>query len=133
MAETRQVLVGVAGPVLDLFFADSAQDRKGVVATKAATQTLAHLGKIIWFCTLIAEPPAPGRLLFILAAAAADTLVGGRLLDRWSEEAFRRESGPLLAPIGMGPLFASAGHFLAAVPARLPSATVHRDMSKCSQ
>lgn len=112
-----QVLVGGAGPVLDLFFADGALDRKGVVATKAATQTLAHMGKIIWFFPLIAEPPAPGRLLLILAAAAAGTLVGGRLLDRWSEEAFRRRSGQLLLLIGMGCLFASAGHFLAAVPA----------------
>lgn len=112
-----QVLVGVAGPVLDVFFVDSALDRKGVVATKAATQTLAHLGKVVWFLPLLAEPPAPGRLLAILTAAAAGTFVGGRLLDRWSEDAFRRRSGQLLLLIGVGCLFASLRHFLAAAPA----------------
>lgn len=109
-----QVFFGVAGPVLDVFFAETTLDRKGVVATKAATQTLSHLGKVAWFLPLLTEPPAPGRLLAILAAAAAGTFVGGRLLDRWSEEAFRRRSGQLLLLIGVGCLLCSLRHFLAA-------------------
>lgn len=112
-----QVFVGVAGPVLDVFFADTALDRKGVVATKAATQTLSHLGKIAWFLPLLAEPPPLLRLLAVLAAAATGTYVGGRLLDRWTEEAFRRRSGQLLLLIGAGCLFASLRHFLVAAHA----------------
>jgi hypothetical protein len=43
--------------------------------------------------------------------------VGGRLLDRWTEEAFRRRSGQLLLLIGAGCLFASLRHFLVAAHA----------------
>ncbi len=38
-----QLLAGVAGNVLDVFFQRSQLDRKTVVATKAASQVLAHL------------------------------------------------------------------------------------------
>jgi uncharacterized membrane protein YfcA len=44
-----QLLAGVAGNVLDVFFQRSALDRKTVVATKAASQVLAHLQRAAFF------------------------------------------------------------------------------------
>jgi uncharacterized membrane protein YfcA len=44
-----QLLAGVAGNVLDVFFQRSQLDRKTVVATKAASQVLAHLQRAAFF------------------------------------------------------------------------------------
>ena len=43
-----QLLAGVSGPLLDVFFVRSALNRRGVVATKAMSQTLGHFIKIIY-------------------------------------------------------------------------------------
>ncbi len=40
---------GIAGPILDLFFVRSKMTRHAVVATKAMTQSLSHLLKIVYF------------------------------------------------------------------------------------
>src|SRR3546814_5444179 len=42
-------IAGVSGPLLDVFFVRSSMDRRAVVATKAACQTLSHLAKLIYF------------------------------------------------------------------------------------
>ncbi|MBK6981254.1 MAG: sulfite exporter TauE/SafE family protein [Betaproteobacteria bacterium] len=44
-----QLVAGVSGPILDLFFVRSAMDRRAVVATKASTQSLGHILKILYF------------------------------------------------------------------------------------
>ncbi|HEX4858631.1 MAG TPA: TSUP family transporter, partial [Usitatibacteraceae bacterium] len=44
-----QLMAGVAGPLLDVFFVRSGMDRRGVVATKAITQAFGHLVKIAYF------------------------------------------------------------------------------------
>ena len=47
-----QLLAGAAGNILDLFFNKSDLDRKAIVATKAATQTLAHILRVLYFGSL---------------------------------------------------------------------------------
>ena len=49
-----QLLAGVSGPLLDVFFVHSGLGRRGIVATKAAVQTLSHALKIAYFGTLLA-------------------------------------------------------------------------------
>lgn len=44
-----QLLAGVSGPLLNVFFVRSVMDRRGVVATKAMSQTLGHFIKILFF------------------------------------------------------------------------------------
>ncbi|MEQ1515406.1 MAG: TSUP family transporter [Usitatibacteraceae bacterium] len=44
-----QLLAGVSGPLLDVFFVQSKMNRQGVVATKAMSQTFGHLVKTIYF------------------------------------------------------------------------------------
>jgi len=45
---------GIAGPILDVFFVRSKMSRHAVVATKALTQTMSHLIKIIYFGGMMA-------------------------------------------------------------------------------
>jgi hypothetical protein len=47
-----QILCGVAGPMLDLFFRDNALNRFEVISTKALTQTMSHFLKIVFFVEL---------------------------------------------------------------------------------
>ena len=96
-----QLVAGVAGPILDLFFLAEGQDRHAVVGTKAATQTLSHLLKIGFFYALV--PPGslgPDAVIAVLVGAALGTAVGTRLLDRWSDQGFRTATRRLVLGIG---------------------------------
>ena len=44
-----QLLAGAAGHILDMFFHKSGLDRKAIVATKAVTQTVAHVFRVGYF------------------------------------------------------------------------------------
>ena len=47
--QVLNTLAGVAGPLLDIFFIKTQLARQRVVATKAATQVLAHAVKIVFW------------------------------------------------------------------------------------
>ena len=90
------VLAGVGGPVLDVFFQRVTLTRHQVVATKAVIQALAHTTKIIYFGVLVSSilgsgaqnwPPAP-LLLGALAVTVVGTTLGKRVLDRLADKVF---------------------------------------------
>lgn len=85
-----QLLAGVSGPVLDLFFHDSGLDRRAIVATKALTQSLGHGLKLVYFGGLAGAglPEAPVVLLAVTVAVAGTTLARG-MLERMDESVFR--------------------------------------------
>ena len=86
-----QLLSGVSGPMLDTFFLKSRLDRKSVVATKAAVQTLSHAGKIAYFGALTSSPghvdPWMGALMVLCAIVG--TTVSRQVLERMSDADFR--------------------------------------------
>jgi uncharacterized protein len=47
-----QLICGVSGPMLDMFFVRTMMDRRIVVASKAACQVVTHLAKLIYFSGL---------------------------------------------------------------------------------
>ncbi len=94
-----QLVAGVSGPLLDVFFVRSAMDRRGVVATKAMSQTLGHLIKIAYFGGIAALGAASGGVsaglsLMLIAACVAlaftGTTLSKRVLDNLSEANFRQ-------------------------------------------
>lgn len=110
---------GVAGPLLDIFFVRTSLTRHQVVATKAATQVLAHLAKIIVYGSgLLAMDgtgaPAPWILLLALPLSFAGTYAGGQLLDRMSDADFRRWTRWIVTAIGVFYLIQAARLLLAA-------------------
>jgi uncharacterized protein len=89
---TLSLLSGVAGPLLDVFFLQSKMDRRGVVATKAACQTLGHIIKIAYFGALIATERGSVEWWFALALvglAVAGTSMSRRVLEQMSDHNFR--------------------------------------------
>jgi uncharacterized membrane protein YfcA len=94
-------IAGVAGPLLDLFFVKTPLPRQTVVATKAATQVMAHAVKIaFWGWPLLGALGDPAKAaeaglppLWVFAAVVplslAGTWSGGRLLERMTDANFR--------------------------------------------
>jgi uncharacterized membrane protein YfcA len=89
-----QLLAGVAGPILDVFFVRSNMDRRAVVATKASTQCLSHVIKITYFGGLVSTAQR-GTIDFWLGAlmvalAITGTTLSRRILEKLTEASFRK-------------------------------------------
>jgi len=87
-----QLVAGVGGLFLDIFFQKSSLDRKTTVATKAVTQTFAHLLRLLYFGSLAgAADVVP---LWAHAPAIALAIVGTSLapyvLERLTDVGFRQ-------------------------------------------
>jgi len=107
------VVAGVAGPLLDVFFVRATLGRHEVVATKAATQVVSHSIKIIYYGAplVLGVASATGAaseaardlgLLFVLALpfTFAGTWAGGRFLKRFSDAGFRTWTRRIVTVIG---------------------------------
>lgn len=92
-----QMLAGVSGPLLDVFFIKSSLDRKGVVATKAVSQSFGHLLKIIFFGSVsftaygsVTEGLSPGLIAGCVVFAFVGTSLSKRVLEKMSDANFRQ-------------------------------------------
>ena len=87
-----QLLAGVAGPILDVFFTGSKIDRRQLVATKAAIQTFGHLIKIAYFGQFVifgGDGIPSSTLAAAVLLAVAGTRLSQRVLEAMSEVQFR--------------------------------------------
>jgi uncharacterized membrane protein YfcA len=101
---TMQLLAGVSGPILDVFFVQSGLDRRGIVATKAAVQTLGHAVKLVYFgtaLTLAGEAVPPPVALMAIVLAIAGTQSSRRVLESLSDGQFRQWSRWIVVAIAI--------------------------------
>lgn len=107
IAQALNTLAGVVGPVLDIFFVKSDMTRQQIVATKGATQVIAHLTKIgFWTLPVLmsAEEGALPPIWLCVAAlpvAMTGTWVGGKVLDKMTDVSFRSWTKYILTAIGV--------------------------------
>jgi uncharacterized membrane protein YfcA len=86
-----QVLAGVGGLLLDMFFQRSTLDRKTTNATKAVTQTFSHILRMLYFGSLAGigdvsvAAAVPAAVLATVGASLAPYVV-----ERMSDHGFRR-------------------------------------------
>ena len=110
-----QVLVGVGGNVVDVFFQNSKLDRRQIVATKSATQAVGHLLRVLYFGSF-AEAAAVDIPVWVFAGAIALAMLGttlaGKALDHMSEADFRRYSRWLIQSVAV--VFIARGSWLLA-------------------
>ncbi|WP_065756881.1 TSUP family transporter [Bradyrhizobium paxllaeri] len=86
-----QLLAGVSGPILDVFFVRSQLDNRQQIATKAAVQLLGHFLKAVYFGHLLGGGETVS-LLAVLSAiplAIAGTFLSRFVLESISETQFR--------------------------------------------
>jgi len=104
------LVAGVAGPLLDAFFVKSDLTRHQVVATKAISQTLSHLLKLVYFGLLVREATATadGGLttlpwwlyVMVIPCAMLGATLGTKVLDRISDTNFRKWSQWIILTLG---------------------------------
>ena len=100
------LLSGVSGPLLDVFFVRAELDRFEVIATKAFTQAVGHVIKILYFAWLVRGPSlemnVPWWLYPVLVACAwIGTRAGGRILEQLTDAHFRRWTGRLVVALSL--------------------------------
>jgi uncharacterized protein len=88
------LLAGVSGPILDVFFVRSKMTRHAVVATKAATQSLGHALKILYFGELVAggAPLDPWIAVPMVVLAFIGTSFSRQVLEKMNDASFRKWS-----------------------------------------
>ncbi len=112
------IMAGAAGNVLDVFFQQSKLDRKTIVATKAATQTLAHLLRIFYFGSFVTSLNEALPLWVYAGAivlAFSGTSLAAFVLHRMTDADFRRWSRLLIRSVSLiylGPGTLAAGNGL---------------------
>lgn len=111
---TLQLIAGVSGPILDVFFVRSQMDRRTVVATKAVTQSMGHVIKIAYFGFLVGSAQRgsvePELALTMVACAVIGTTLSRRVLDRLTDASFRKWTR--LSVIVMGVIYIAWGSWL---------------------
>jgi uncharacterized membrane protein YfcA len=109
IATAAQLVAGVAGPMLDIFFIKGQLDRYQVIGTKAVTQSFGHLIKIVYFGALlrVSTDLPPWIYPVAIACAFTGTRIGTALLARLTDVQFRRWSARLIMAIGL--VFAARG------------------------
>jgi|SRR6266705_1547884 len=87
-----QLLTGVGGMFLDLFFQKSALDRKTTIATKAAAQTFSHVVRVFYFGSLAGFSEAVPVWTYppAILLAVGGTSLAPFVLERLTDTGFRR-------------------------------------------
>ncbi|MCY4015033.1 MAG: sulfite exporter TauE/SafE family protein [Gammaproteobacteria bacterium] len=92
-----QLLAGASGPLLDAFYLGTDTDRRQIVATKAVTQTVGHVVKIVYYGVIVGrlagaavEPVAGWLITGIVLLAILGARIGTAVLERLDTERFRR-------------------------------------------
>jgi uncharacterized membrane protein YfcA len=100
------VLAGVSGPLLDVFFVRTALTRHQIVATKAATQAFSHTVKMVFYGVPLIGAATTGLppLWFFIAAAPLAMIgawLGGMVLDRMSDVNFLKWTRWIVTGLGV--------------------------------
>jgi uncharacterized membrane protein YfcA len=110
-----QLVSGVTGPLLDIFYVRTGMTRQVNVATKAAAQVLGHLSKVAYFAAVIEGPAGRDLEQWLVMAYAAcfavlGTTLSRSLLDRMSDKQFYRWTRRVI--LGVGAVYAGQGVWL---------------------
>ena len=101
------VIAGVSGPLLDVFFTRTDLTRHQIVATKAATQAFSHTVKMVFYgMPLLAATESTGLPPWWFFAGAAPLAMigawlGGLVLDRMSDTNFLKWTRWIVTAIGV--------------------------------
>lgn len=100
------VIAGVSGPLLDVFFVRTALSRHAIVATKAATQAFSHTVKMIFYgAPMLGAVEASGMppwWFFVIAAPLAmiGAWLGAMVLDKMSDVNFLKWTRWIVTGLG---------------------------------
>ena len=101
-----QLVAGITGPLLDIFYVRTGMTRQTNIATKAAAQVLGHFTKVAYFGALIANPAGRDLEQWLVMAyagcfAVLGTTLSRGLLDRMSDRQFYYWTRRVILAIGV--------------------------------
>src|SRR3954463_6825255 len=87
-----QLLTGVGGLFLDIFFQKSTLDRKTTIATKAVTQTFSHVIRAVYFGSFVGVADAVPLWTYLPAIllSIVGTTLAAQALERMTDVGFRQ-------------------------------------------
>ena len=87
-----QLLTGVGGLFLDIFFQKSMLDRKTTIATKAVTQTFSHVVRAVYFGSFVGIADAVPLWTYVpaIVLSIAGTTLAAQVLERMTDVGFRQ-------------------------------------------
>ena len=112
-----QLMAGAAGHILDVFFQKSGLDRKSVVATKAVTQVMGHVYRILYFgsFSLAFDTSVPWwAYLGAIVLTVTGTSLAALVLTRMTDDGFRMWSRRVTLSVAV--TYLARGVWLLAVP-----------------
>ena len=89
---TAQMLAGASGPVLDIFYVKSSLNRFEILGTKAITQTLGHIIKLVYYAFFLdfSIDLPPWIYLGVITAAILGNWLGKLVIERVDDDLFKR-------------------------------------------
>ena len=99
---TAQMLSGVAGPLLDVFYVNSKLTRQEILGTKAMTQTLGHIIKVSYYGALLVATEIPIWLFpAVIIAALLGNVIAIKFVEKMTDTQFRMAGKYLILLIGV--------------------------------
>jgi uncharacterized protein len=97
-----QILAGVGGLFLDIFFQKSTLDRKTTNATKAVTQSFSHIVRALYFGSLSGVGDLPVRAIGpAIALAIAGTSFAPFVIERMTDHGYRQWTRAIIFAISI--------------------------------
>jgi hypothetical protein len=106
---TAQMLAGASGPILDIFYVKSDMGREAILGTKAVTQTLGHILKLIYYGAVLAVATSTAVTTelslwvfpAVVVAAIAGNYLASFIVARISDGQFRLVGRYVIMIIGL--------------------------------
>jgi uncharacterized membrane protein YfcA len=107
-----QLMAGVGGPFLDVFFQKSMLDRKTTLATKAVTQSFSHVLRAAYFGSFgaIEALQRPWLYAAAIAVAIAGTSLTPLVIERMTDHGFRQWTRAIILTVSA--IYLARGAFL---------------------
>ena len=104
LVTTAQLLAGASGPVLDIFYVQSRLTRKEILGTKAVTQTLGHVLKLVYYGAImaVAGTELPTWVFpAVVTAAVLGNYLGSLIVARMTDNQFKQTGRYVIMVVGV--------------------------------
>jgi uncharacterized membrane protein YfcA len=101
LVTAAQLFAGASGPLLDVFYLNARLNRFEIIASKAITQAAGHVLKLVYYGLIVGVTDSVPVWMYGVAilTAVAGTRLGTQLLERFSDDRFRRASAQVILTI----------------------------------
>ncbi len=104
LVTAAQLLAGASGPVLDIFYVQSRLTRKEILGTKAVTQTLGHVLKLVYYGAIMAVAGTELPIWVfpaVVTAAVLGNYLGSLIVARMTDNQFKQTGRYVIMVIGV--------------------------------